>query len=178
MDYASLTRKLPQCSAPTRLTYEDLVATAITRDDLAEDVRGINASLELIQRTRGGGWPTEPVTEEFNFVDVVWHELEFRDGYSYTYVVRDAEGGYVGCAYLYPMGRRTELTEALLRTRRRRQLVGDAGALRTWALRAALPRPRRLAGGAVPVHRALLLQRAHCFSQMNLIGTLNSSPRV
>jgi len=115
MDYASLTRKLPQCTALTRLTYEDLVATAITRDDLADDVRGINESLELIQRTRGGGWPTEPVTEEFNFVDVVWHELEFRDGYSFTYVVRDTEGGYVGCAYLYPMGRRTELTEALLR---------------------------------------------------------------
>ena len=115
MDYASLTRKLPQCSAPTRLTYEDLVATAITRDDLADDVRGINASLELIRRTRGGGWPTEPVTEEFNYVDVVWHELEFRDGYSYTYVIRDTHGGYVGCAYLYPMGRRTELTEALLR---------------------------------------------------------------
>jgi hypothetical protein len=32
---------------------------------------------------------------------------------SYSYVLRDADGGYLGCAYLYPMGRRTELTEAL-----------------------------------------------------------------
>jgi hypothetical protein len=116
LDYASLIKKLPPATdAPTRLTHEDLVATAITRADLSDDVRGINASLDLIQRTRGGGWPTEPVTEEFNYVDLVWHELEFRDGYSYTYVVRDTDGGYVGCAYLYPMGRRTELTEALLR---------------------------------------------------------------
>ena len=114
MDYASLVKKLPPCNAPTRLEHEDLVATALTRADLADDVRGINASLELIARTRGGGWPTEPVTEAFNFVDVVWHELEFRDGHSFTYVVRDTDGGYVGCAYLYPMGRRTELTEALL----------------------------------------------------------------
>ena len=26
---------------------------------------GINASIDLIHRTRGGGWPTEPVTEEY-----------------------------------------------------------------------------------------------------------------
>ena len=65
--------------------HEDLVARAITRADLGDDVRGINASIALIQRTRGGGWPTEPVTEELNFVDLVWHELEFREGASVTY---------------------------------------------------------------------------------------------
>jgi RimJ/RimL family protein N-acetyltransferase len=118
MDYASLIKKLPLplgFDAPTRLTYEDLVATTLTRADLQDDVRGINASIELIQKTRGGGWPTEPVSEEFNFVDLVWHELEFREGDSFTYVLRDAGGGYLGCCYLYPMGRRTELAEHLLK---------------------------------------------------------------
>jgi hypothetical protein len=100
--------------APVRLTYQDLVAAAITRDHLQDDVRGINASIELIQTTRGGGWPTEPVTEEFNFVDLVWHEQEFREGTSFTYAVYDDGGHYLGCCYLYPMGRRTELTEKLL----------------------------------------------------------------
>jgi hypothetical protein len=89
------------------------VATVLGRDDLDDDVAGINASLELIRRTRGGDWPEEPVTPEFNFVDLVWHECEFRDGYSFSYVLRDAGGGYLGCAYLYPMGRRTELTDEL-----------------------------------------------------------------
>jgi len=28
--------------------------------------------------------------------------------------VYDAAGGYLGCAYLYPMGRRTPLTETLI----------------------------------------------------------------
>src|SRR5581483_9158700 len=60
--------------APARLTHQDIVAVAITREHLDDDVRGINASIELIQVTRGGGWPTEPVTAEFNFVDLVWHE--------------------------------------------------------------------------------------------------------
>jgi hypothetical protein len=117
MDYASLIKKLPLPPGflpPERLTSEDLVARAITRADLEDDVRGINASLELIRRTRGGDWPSEPVTEEFNFVDLVWHELEFRDATSLTYAVYTADGGYLGCCYLYPMGRRTELTEELL----------------------------------------------------------------
>jgi hypothetical protein len=117
IDYARFIRKLelpPGYTAPTRLTYEDLVASAITREHLADDVRGINASIELIRSTRGGGWPSEPVTEELNFVDLVWHELEFRDGTSFTYVVHDADGAYLGCCYLYPMGRRTELSEQLL----------------------------------------------------------------
>jgi hypothetical protein len=98
---------------PRRLAQEDLVATVLGRDDLDDDVRGINASLELIGRTRGGGWPDGPVTPEFNLADLIWHEVEFREGFSFSYVLRDSDGGYLGCVYLYPMGRRTELTEAL-----------------------------------------------------------------
>jgi hypothetical protein len=99
--------------APAELPHEDLRARAISRADLADDVRGINASLDLIRRTRGGKWPTGPVTEEGNYVDLVWHEAEFRDGESFTYAVYDAAGGYLGCCYLYPMGRRRPLTEEL-----------------------------------------------------------------
>jgi hypothetical protein len=118
MNYQLLTKKLglpTGFSAPKQLNYEDVVAVAITRSDLADDVRGINASLDLIHRTRGGEWPTESVTDDFNLVDLVWHELEFREGRSFTYVIRNATGGYLGCCYLYPMGGRTELTEDLLR---------------------------------------------------------------
>ncbi len=117
MDYARFIKKIeqpPGFTAPARLSYEDVVARAISRADLHDDVRGINASIALIQRTRGGGWPAEPVSEQFNFVDLVWHELEFRDGASFTYAVYTSDWGYLGCCYLYPMGRRTELTEELL----------------------------------------------------------------
>ena len=100
--------------ASTRLTYQDVVAVALTREQLQDDVRGINASIDLIRRTRGGKWPTGPVTEEFNFVDLVWHEAEFRDGTSFTYAAYDDRGHYLGCCYLYPMGSRTRLTEELV----------------------------------------------------------------
>lgn len=85
-DYTRLTKKLTLpvgAAAPRRLVYNDLVATAISRSDLADDVRGINASLALIQQTRGGTWPTEPVSEDYDFVDLVWHEFEFREGSSF-----------------------------------------------------------------------------------------------
>ncbi|SDI10403.1 hypothetical protein SAMN05192558_101614 [Actinokineospora alba] len=112
MDYRTFKRKLdaPPEAVSQRLTYEDVVAKAITRADLSEDVRGINASLDLIRQTRGGSWPTGPVTEEYNYVDLVWHEAEFRDGGSYTYALYDTSDRYLGCCYLYPMGGRTPLT--------------------------------------------------------------------
>lgn len=117
MDYREFVKKLnvpADHPVPDKLVYEDVEIRAISRADLTEDVRGINASLDIIRRTRGGNWPTEPVTEEFNYVDLVWHECEFRDGGSYTYAIYDANNRYLGCVYLYPMGRRTLLTEALL----------------------------------------------------------------
>jgi hypothetical protein len=116
-DYSQFIKRFqlpPGYAAPVELVYQDLVIRAITRDDLDDDVRGINASLDLIRQTRGGRWPSEPVTSEGNYVDLVWHELEFREGDSFTYVVRRADGDYVGCAYLYPMGRRRPLSEELL----------------------------------------------------------------
>ena len=57
MNYADFLKKIrlpPGYDAPTRLTYDDIVATAISRANLSDDVRGINASIGLIQKTRGG----------------------------------------------------------------------------------------------------------------------------
>ena len=82
---------------PTELAYDDIRARTISRADLHNDVRGINASIDLIQRTRGGDWPAEPVSADFNYVDLVWHELEFRERYSFTYAVYDSDAQYLGC---------------------------------------------------------------------------------
>jgi hypothetical protein len=59
VDYSQFIKKLKLPdgqAAPTTLAYDDVVATAITRADLTDDVIGINASLEIINKTRGGGW--------------------------------------------------------------------------------------------------------------------------
>lgn len=116
-DLRGLVKRLvvpPGVDVPRELAYENLRAGALSREDLADDVAGINASLDLIRRTRGGKWPTEAVTEDYNYVDLVWHECEFRDHSSFTYVLRDSDGGYLGCCYLYPLGGRTPLTDEVL----------------------------------------------------------------
>ncbi len=115
-DWSAYVKKLvlPAGFVPPReLRYDDLVASAITRDDVAEDVLGINASLDLIRETRGGSWPTEAVTEEEIVVDEYWHECEFRDAKSFAFILRATGRGYLGCAYLYPMGVRRPLTPEL-----------------------------------------------------------------
>jgi hypothetical protein len=53
-------------------------------------------------------------SDDFDFVDLVWHECEFREGDSFTYAVYGSRRQYLGCCYLYPMGRRILLTEELL----------------------------------------------------------------
>lgn len=95
---------------PTRLTHEDLVATPLTRADLKQDLAAVNSSLEIIRTTRGGSWPEEELSEDFDLLDLAWHEREFRDNTSFAYVIHLASGKYVGCFYLYPIGERTEYT--------------------------------------------------------------------
>ena len=116
-DYADFIKKFrltEDLSAPTSLKFEDLIAAPLSRKDVKADMQAVNSSLEVIRQTRGGSWPAEAVTEEFNFLDLAWHEREFRDGDSFAYAVRNTSGVYIGCFYLYPMGLRTKLTEELL----------------------------------------------------------------
>lgn len=117
MDYRGLVKSLDLPAGfrpPAELAYQDLRARALSRADLDDDVRGVNASLELIRRTRGGPWPAAAVSPDFDYVDLVWHEQEFREGTSFSYAVYDTGRQYLGCCYLYPVGKRTPLTEALL----------------------------------------------------------------
>ena len=117
MDYTKLIKRivLPSgITAPKTLVFEDIVASALSRKHLSDDVAGINASLDLIIKTRGGGWPTEAVTADGNFIDLVWHECEFREGYSFSYAVHTSDGEYLGCCYYYPLGTRTPLSEELV----------------------------------------------------------------
>jgi RimJ/RimL family protein N-acetyltransferase len=91
-----------------------VVARPLSRAHLEDDLRAVNSSIDLIQRTRGGTWPEGPVSEDSNFVDLVWHEQEFRERSSFSYAAYETAGAYLGCCYLYPMGLRTELTGDLI----------------------------------------------------------------
>ncbi len=92
--------------APRLLRYDDVTAHAITRDDLAADVRGINASLDLSARPAAARGRPVRSPRRRDYVDLVRHECEFPDGKSFTFCV-EAEAAAisaVGCAYLLPSG--------------------------------------------------------------------------
>lgn len=116
MDLAKYIKKLvlpENFSAPKKLTFENLVAKPLSREDLKPDLEAVNDSRELIRKTRGISWPEGEISEDEDLLDLAWHEREFKHNDSFAYVVYDANGQYVGCFYLYPMGVRTELSEEL-----------------------------------------------------------------
>jgi hypothetical protein len=118
MDYQGLIKRIQLPTGvemPRSLAFDDLEIRAIGREHVVDDVAGINASIDLIKNTRGGSWPTGPVTEDYNYVDLVWHECEFRDDRSFTYAIYRKDDTYLGCCYFYPMGVRRALTADLLR---------------------------------------------------------------
>jgi hypothetical protein len=53
---------------------------------------------------------TPVLEEEENYVGLVWHECEFRDKKSFTFWLEARDRGYIGCAYLYPLGVRWPLS--------------------------------------------------------------------
>lgn len=117
MDYSKLVKKLDfpdGFTPPQELIYDDLHAFPLTRADIKEDLKAVNSSIKVIQDTRGGSWPDVELTEEFDLLDLAWHEREFRDKISFAYVTYDNKHNYIGCFYLYPMGDRTELSQALM----------------------------------------------------------------
>lgn len=99
--------------APKRLTFEDLVARPLTRQDIKDDLEGVNSSIEIIRKTRGGSWPSGQISEEEDLLDLAWHEHEFLHNSSFAYVIYNTDGQYIGCFYLYGMGIRSDLTEKL-----------------------------------------------------------------
>lgn len=117
MDYSQFIKKFnipTDYKAPEKLSFEDLVARPLTKNDLEDDLTAVNSSVEIIRKTRGGSWPKGSLDKEFDFEDLAWHQREFRDSNSFAYVVYGTGGTYVGCFYLYPLGVRTELSEDLL----------------------------------------------------------------
>jgi hypothetical protein len=106
-------------AAPTVLKHRTLIAEPLVRSHVHEDLAAVNSSGATIRQTRGGSWPDGQLAEDFNFLDLAWHEREFRTRGSFAYAVRDSSargtgaGEYVGCFYLNPLGARRPLTHEL-----------------------------------------------------------------
>lgn len=79
--------------------------TPLTPAQVDEDFAAVVGSAHILKDVFGGTWP-EGLTLQDNLYDLAWHDREFALDRSFAWIVRDHEGLYLGCAYLYPeMGR-------------------------------------------------------------------------
>ncbi len=100
---------------PKRIKSTSFVAEVLSAKHAEEDLMHVLENEKLIKCTRGnaGSWPNpKTLTLEENRIDLSWHQREFENGSSFAYLMRDKDGVYVGCAYLYPMNFRSKLPNA------------------------------------------------------------------
>lgn len=74
--------------------------TPLTPAELDEDFAAVTDSADLLKGLFGD-WP-EGLTREADLADLAWHDREFDLRRSFSWIVRDGAGGYLGCAYLFP----------------------------------------------------------------------------
>ncbi|MEM1149119.1 MAG: hypothetical protein AAGI03_00970 [Pseudomonadota bacterium] len=83
-----------------------------------------------------GDWP-DGLTLEENAIDLAWHEREFTAKRSFSWILRDGTGGYLGCFYIYPALGARGSAQAVLWVRRRADREALARTIRadleTWA---------------------------------------------
>jgi len=73
----------------------------LTGADLDEDFATVTRSALVLQGLFDEVWP-EGLTREDDLLDLCWHHREFTLRRSFAWVIRDAGGVYLGCAYLFP----------------------------------------------------------------------------
>ena len=74
--------------------------TPLTAAQTDEDFEVVMASAPVLGEVFGS-WP-EGLTREDDHVDLAWHDREFTTGRSFSWIIRDAAGRYLGCLYLFP----------------------------------------------------------------------------
>ena len=86
---------------PRQVALPGFVLTPLGPSVVQEDFDNVTASTAVLKGTFGDDWP-EGLTLEDNAIDMAWHEREFTCRHSFAWVVRDPDGLYLGCVYIYP----------------------------------------------------------------------------
>ena len=130
--------------------------TPLTAQEVEEDYAAVVKAGPLLVEI-WEGWP-EGLTLDENRVDLAWHDREFTLKRSFSWILRDAAGLYLGCFYVFPAAGARGTAEAVL-------WVGDVAdrtaiaqaayeALQLW-LTKALPRDVDLTWSTSPALQAM-----------------------
>ncbi len=119
---------------PRTFPLSDFTLTPLTMNEVHEDFDAVMKAAHLVSEVFGD-WPVGLTIEE-NQIDLAWHDREFTERRSFAWIIRNAEGLYLGCFYIYPaMGSRgsAEATLWIGDVPERKQIAEDArAALLTW----------------------------------------------
>lgn len=87
---------------PRSLTLGAIHLTPLSPDFVDEDLAAVQQTDKagLIDGIFGP-WPLG-LTREMNLIDLAWHEREFTAKRSFSWILRNSEGAYLGCFYLFP----------------------------------------------------------------------------
>ena len=89
-------------SIPAVHVLGDFTLKALSISDLERDFSAVMESAADIKAANpGSSWP-EGLTKEKNLIDLAWHQREFEARRSFAWVIESADGGYLGCLYVYP----------------------------------------------------------------------------
>ncbi len=74
--------------------------TPLTAEQVDEDYEAVMSSAHVLKGTFGN-WP-EGLTRADDLTDLHWHDREFTCRRSFSWIARNVESAYLGCAYVFP----------------------------------------------------------------------------
>lgn len=86
---------------PRAAAFGQFRLTPLDASVMDEDFAAVTGSAGVLRGLFGNDWPLG-LTAQDNLTDLHWHDREFTLRRSFSWVVRDAGGAYLGCAYLMP----------------------------------------------------------------------------
>ncbi len=85
---------------PRHVPLGDYTLTPLSHAHVDEDFAAVTATAPLFGDFFGD-WPNG-LTREDNLIDLAWHDREFTTKRSFSWIIRDTAGVYIGCFYLSP----------------------------------------------------------------------------
>lgn len=119
---------------PREAAFGPFRLEVLSPKDVDEDYRIVCESAAVVDGIFGNDWP-RGLTLEKNLEDLTRHAREFDDCEAFAWIIRDADGTYLGCAYVRPVvGERAAKVFTWIRERADRlALLSEFNtAFRTW----------------------------------------------
>lgn len=87
---------------PTEQALGSFMLRVLTVADVDRDFAAVMESAADIKSANPDStWPLG-LTLDDNYLDLAWHQREFESRRSFTWVIEDTAGDYLGCLYVYP----------------------------------------------------------------------------